>query len=119
MTRSMEDLTLQPIPDADPLRALLPLLGSIAREIEERSLALEALLVARGRIRAGPSRAALDAECAEHRRELRHARAELEQLGCDVVSARPCVFCVTTADGRDLGLLYWEAGTAESPATRE
>jgi hypothetical protein len=98
-------------PDVDRIRALTPLLAAIAREIEERSAALEALLVRRSQCSArDPERTSLEAECAAHRRELRHARKELERLHCGIVSTHPCVFCVAVGEGRNLGLVYWEAG---------
>jgi len=80
----------------DRLRAtrLLPLLNSITREIEERSLALAAL-----EERLSPEEGLpflsedelhdLQAEAATHRRELRHAKEELLSLGCSIVGTEP------------------------------
>jgi hypothetical protein len=95
-------------PGARRAVALGPLLAAIGREVSERSEALAPLLVRRERARLAPAeRALLEAECALHRRELRHCYGELERLGCRVVGWRPLVFLVDArCEGED-GVLFW------------
>ena len=93
-------------------RALAPLLDSISREIEERSLALEAL---EGRIHelknspfyAGELRA-LEAEVAAHRREMRLCHDELERLGCTVLGTTPITIRIPTLVGKKRRSLVWQ-----------
>jgi hypothetical protein len=88
--------------------AISPLLVSIGREIRERSDALAVLLVERQRERRDPrARALLDAECASHRRELRHTYKELERLGCQLVCSRPHAFRVEAGPDQADGVLFW------------
>lgn len=67
--------------------ALLPLLDSILREIEDRAKSLSVL---EHRRESGsdpdesPASLHMIADIANHKRELRHARQELEQLGCSL-----------------------------------
>jgi len=101
--------------ELDRIRALLPLLGAIAGEIEERSELLAQLLVERGCLRdereaSRARRRLLDAECALHRRELRQARRELWQLGCLIVSTQPCTFCISVGQGKERSVVFWQVG---------
>ncbi len=104
----------------DPGRALelLPLLSTIGREIEERSVALERLerrierLITRSgdrdRIRS------MEAEAAVHRRELRACRSELERLGCSVVGMTPLTIRIPTREGETRKSLVWQKGSGPS-----
>jgi hypothetical protein len=73
--------------------ALLPLLHSIAGEIRERTCELEHVEALLAQAEAGERPRAdvhdLVARAAHERRELRHARAELERLGCTIVGTAP------------------------------
>jgi len=99
------------------VKAFLPLLESIGREIEERAQALGDLLVRRSHLH--PSQRALrrlmDAECSEHRRELRQAQHELERMGCLLVSTRPCTFCIALGQGPDATVLFWRMNEPLEP----
>lgn len=79
--------------DLTRARELLPLLSSIGREIEERTKLLEGLEARIEQLtKASPDSESLRlfvAEAANHRREIRMARAELERLGCRVVGTAP------------------------------
>jgi len=79
--------------DRERAIALLPLLNSITREIRERTIQLERVEARIERAEAGePVRGSvreLVARAALHRRELRHARSELERLGCSIVGTAP------------------------------
>src|SRR5262245_18595664 len=100
------------------LAALRPLLASIGREVAERTTALNELVVRRSRQR-GRSPAAdavLDAQCAEHRRQLVRVQEELASLGCELVSTQTCVFCVFVGTGRQASLLFWRADTSTDVA---
>ena len=94
---------------------LLPLLDVITREISERSVAVRRLTrrVTELRELNGPQAELLDleAELAGHKRELRHARTELESLGCAVDDAHPLRIMIRGSDGTfDRGYL-WDVGT--------
>ena len=82
---------------------LRPLLEAIAREIEERTAAIERLDRAgrrQGNKGMDPrSRAENTAQLANHKRELRHAIEELEALGCTVDPAEPLTVLVPGPDG--------------------
>lgn len=89
--------------------ALRPLLASLGRELRERTQRLGVLLVELGRTpedRRG-QRDVLAAECADHRRALRRAHAELEQLRCQLVCTSPLVFCVDGGRGVESNVLFW------------
>ena len=78
--------------DLTSARELLPLLSSIGREIEERTKLvedLEARIEQLTRSKDDESLRLSVAEAANHRREIRLARAELERLGCRVVGTAP------------------------------
>lgn len=84
-----------------------PLLAAIGRELRERTEALGRLLVERERLEHEERAVArLDAECAAHRSELRHAHQELARLGCRLVSLHPTVFSVGTG-GLPERSLFW------------
>jgi hypothetical protein len=84
-------------------QSLRPLLEAIAREIEERTAAIERLT--RAPRRSGNkgldprSQAETTAQLAHHKRELRHAIEELESLGCTVDPAEPLTVLVPGPDG--------------------
>jgi len=89
----MESLEPTSTSGAQRALALVPLLASIGRELQERSDALATLLVQREhRRRRNDPPGAVDAECATHRGELRRIHQELEGLGCRLVSLRARVF---------------------------
>ena len=88
---------------------LLPLLESIAREFQERGEALQALEARIRRLVDGESDQ-LVAEAAEHKRELRHARKELELLGCSVIGEEPLTFRIPGRVGRDRKSFLWQSG---------
>ena len=98
---------------------LLPLLRSIGREIEERTVALEALERRIGRHpefpRENPERGALVAEAATHRRELRRARSELQRFGCSVLGLAPLTIRIPGRDGEAKKSFVWQTG---DPALR-
>lgn len=80
--------------DEEGIARLVPFLESIAREVAERDEALDRIeralvdLERRGLGRS-PQAVQLIAEAALHRRELRSAGAELERVGCALLSRRP------------------------------
>jgi hypothetical protein len=85
---------------------LLPLVRSIAREITERSDAIEALeermLALRGRVKNGtPSDEYLNlqSEISNQRREARLSRLELSRLGCSLDEDRPLRVLIPGVDG--------------------
>jgi hypothetical protein len=103
--------------ERDQVSGLTRLLGSIAREIEERSRALEVL---EARIEALASLELydpetlrnLEAEAAVHRRQLRLTRAEPSRLGCSLVGVDPPTFRIPGRLGR-MGAtksLVWQRG---------
>ena len=90
-----------------PQRAeqLLPILRSIAREIGERTRAIEGLeeslespTPARGRSARAPQ--GLSAELAHHRREFRFAKQELARFGCTLSEDRPLSILIPGEDGQ-------------------
>ena len=91
--------------ERDQVSGLTQLLGSIAREIEERSRALEVL---EARIDAlskldlydPETLRNLEAEAAVHRRQLRLTRTELSRLGCSLVGVDPPTFRIPGRVGR-------------------
>jgi len=101
--------------DEQEALAMLPLLGSITREIMERTNALELLEIEIDALRSmTPSdedtlRTAV-AEAATHRRELRHAKKELERLGCSVVGTEPLTLRIPGKVGEARKSFVWQAG---------
>ena len=83
-------------------RRLLPLVRSIGQEIVEREARLETF-------GSGEDHETV-AETAIQRRELRHAYAELEKLGCSVVGHEPLTLRIPAErNGRTRSLL-WQLG---------
>jgi len=95
-------------------RALAPLLASIGRELAERGTRMAELEARLTELHASPHHEAepraLEAEAAIHRRELRHCRAELVQLGCSVVGTSPLTIRIPTRVGGASRSLVWQAG---------
>ncbi len=87
---------------------LLPLLGSIGREIEERAAALAELESKLESETEG--RHNMAAEAAAHRRGLRLARAELERLGCSVLGTTPLTFRIPGRVGEANHSFVWQSG---------
>ncbi len=94
---------------------LLPLLGAIGREIQERT---QTLALLEDRIERVSSKTRSDhhevlglvAEAAEQRRGIRLAKAELDRLGCSVVGTAPLTFRIPGRVGRDKHSFVWQAG---------
>lgn len=101
--------------DRSDAHSLLPLLGSIAHEIQERSEQLERLET---RIEEHSSKPSPDqdklynwvAEAAAHRRGLRLAKQELDRLGCSVVGMEPLTFRIPGKDGEGKHSFVWQSG---------
>jgi hypothetical protein len=95
-------------------RALAPLLDSIGRELAERGTRLAELEARLAESHTSPTGEAevraLQAEVMTHRRELRHLRTELEQLGCSVVGTTPLTIRIPTRVGGASRSLVWQAG---------
>jgi len=87
---------------------LLPLLGSIGREIQERTEALAEL--ERRLETASEGRHNLVAEAAAHRRGIRQARAELDRLGCSVLGTTPLTFRIPGRVGEADKSFVWQSG---------
>ncbi|MEQ1892312.1 MAG: DUF2203 family protein [Planctomycetota bacterium] len=98
--------------DPKHARALAPLLDSISGEIEERSLALEALEGRIHELKNSPFYAQelrmLEAEAAAHRRELHQCRNELERLGCTVLGTTPITIRIPTMVGKQRKSVVWQ-----------
>ena len=97
----------------EELTGLLPLLASIAREIEERTACLESIesaLASSPFAEPGDGPPNLVAEAATHRRELRMARQELERLGCSVVGTTPLTFRIPGRVGEVNKSFVWQTG---------
>ena len=95
---------------------LLPLLRSIAREIQERTTQiarLDGLVTSLRSVGSGLHADEIvnhQAEAATHKRGLRSALLELERLGCSVEETRPLTIRIPGAFGdRDNGYA-WRAG---------
>jgi len=93
---------------------LLPLLGAIGREIEER---LESLAMLEERIETLGSLPGRKgelhrhaAEAATHRRGIRLARQELERLGCSVLGMAPLTFRIPGRVGEAKHSFVWQTG---------
>lgn len=103
--------------DPKHARALAPLLDSISREIEERSLALELVEGRIQELKNSPFYAeemhALEAEAAAHRREIRLCRTELERLGCTVLGTTPITIRIPTLVGKQRRSVVWQHLTAD------
>ena len=85
------------VPTAIRLR---PLLREIAKELDERYIAIRLLEVRLGRRDCSPaSRASMVARLAEHRRGYRLAVGELEGLGCELDGGFPALIRVPAAAG--------------------
>ena len=93
---------------------LLPLLGAIGREIQERAEALEALEAKIEEWTGQPDRSedarSAVAEAAAHRRGLRLAKAELERLGCSVLGTEPLTFRIPGRVGEATQSFVWQTG---------
>jgi len=95
---------------------LLPLLGSIGREIEERTLALEEIerqLESISQLSSGERNEEyyeLVADAAAHRRGLRLANQELERLGCSVLGTAPVTFRIPGRVGEANRSFVWQTG---------
>lgn len=79
--------------DARNADQLIPLLRSVQREIRERADEIRGLRVRLTNLTRGQgdveATRALQAELANHKREIRLARKELERLGCAIDEERP------------------------------
>ena len=101
--------------DEQQALAILPLLGSITQEIQERTLAVELLEIEIDMLRSvkpvdeDALRTAV-AEAATHRRELRQANKELERLGCSVVGTEPLTLRIPGKVGEARKSFVWQAG---------
>jgi hypothetical protein len=107
----------EPIYDRRRATELLPLLNAISREIVERSRALEALeermSPREGMPELGEAELAnLVAEAAGHRRELRHAKEELEALGCSIVGTEPITIRIPGQLGKERRSFVYQTGDA-------
>jgi len=102
-------------------RVLVPLLESIAREVAERDRVLDRIeraLAELEKARLGASALAvrLIADAAVQRRELRHASAELQRLGCVLIHRRPPTIYVTGEKAGNGALWLWQ--TSDGSASR-
>ncbi|MBI5362781.1 MAG: DUF2203 family protein, partial [Planctomycetes bacterium] len=88
--------------DREKAERLVPLLRSITREIRERSEVIErldrAIGGARGDARAGHA-ARWELRLVEHRRSLRDAERELEELGCTLDEDHPLRILIPGSNG--------------------
>lgn len=103
---------------------LLPLLSAIGREMRERETQLRLIENELAFLEATPldidetpsAREAyaqsLIAEVANHRRELRHAEKELDQLGCTVVGHSPLTIRIPGRVGETKHSFVWQTGDA-------
>ncbi len=96
--------------------ALAPLLDSIGRELEERAARLAEIetrmqaLRAKDEPRRTEELTSLEGEAASLRRELRHCREELENLGCSVVGTTPLTVRIQTHVGNARRSHVWQHG---------
>lgn len=108
------------------VQRLLPLLRSISTELRERSDAIEDLdqrlleIQSKGGARRKKSDEWLDAQAAlaNHRRELRHAQAELSKLGCVQDQDHPLRILIPGSEG-DLEHGYTWDGVADTLKSNE
>lgn len=96
-------------------KRLLPLLESIADELQDRAAALRGIESRLRRLQGSrrdtvTEKSLLIAEAAEQRRELRHVREELEQLGCSVIGEAPLTFRIPVSAEEGRRSLLWQAG---------
>jgi hypothetical protein len=101
--------------EQEEVLGLLPLLGSIGREIEERTAALEEIEARIESLSEAFSTKRVDlqiliAEAAAHRRGIRLARKELERLGCSVVGTTPLTFRIPGRVGEANHSFVWQTG---------
>ena len=101
--------------EATAAKALLPLLDSIRRELEERGETLARIEERIDSLAHGPcSREAeqrfLLAEASAERRELRRCHRELERLGCSVLGTKPLTIRIPTVEGATKKSLVWQHG---------
>ncbi|MEY2786452.1 MAG: hypothetical protein RL277_2664 [Planctomycetota bacterium] len=107
--------------DTTSVQRLLPLLRSISMELRERSDAIENLdqrvleLGGRNAKRRKKSDALLDVEAdlANHRRELRHTQGELTKLGCVQDQDHPLRILIPGSDGEIEHGFTWD-GVADT-----
>ena len=88
--------------DRDRARKLIPLLGSITQEINERVHEARILQGRLAKIEGGPvcdEFMNLKAKLAVHRRELRHSAKELDRLGCVMDEEEPGQIRIPGSDG--------------------
>ena len=94
--------------------SLLPLLRSIGREIEERTAMIERLEQEIERLqpqnRPTQKGRALIADVATQRRELRHAREELQRFGCSVLGTAPLTIRIPGRGGEAKKSFVWQTG---------
>jgi hypothetical protein len=98
--------------EPNPFR-FLPLLRSIAAEIQDRSAALARIEKALFEITGSPRHREererqLVAEGSAHRRELRLARREVERLGCTVVGTEPLTLRIPIHTRAPFRSLLWQ-----------
>ena len=101
--------------DRRSARELLPLLGAIGRELQERREALERLEARLERLKQEPHSdpdevRELVAETASHRLGLRLARNELDRLGCSVVGTEPLTIRIPGRVGEARRSFVWQTG---------
>lgn len=100
--------------DPADAEALTPLLDSIGSELEERGDRIAEMEERIAELRASPFYSEeihlLEAECALHRRELRHCIKELERLGCSIVGTTPLTIRIPTRNGKRTRSLVWQQG---------
>ena len=94
---------------------LSPLLRSIAREMQERTRALNLLEHRMEMLAADPypdrdETNNLVAEIATHKRELRQAEKELRNLGCSVVGTEPLAIRIPGRIGNTRRSFVWQQG---------
>jgi len=99
---------------------LLPLLGAIGREMQERTEALTRLEKQIETLSDAPNVDSDDdltnrlhskiAEAAAHRRGLRLAKQELERLGCSVVGTEPLTIRIPGRVGEAKHSFVWQTG---------
>ena len=93
---------------------LLPLLSSIGREIEERSVRLADLEAQIQRVQKNPKASEkarkLIAEAAVQRREIRHATEELQRFGCSVLGTDPVTIRIPGRADEGKKSFVWQTG---------
>lgn len=93
---------------------LLPLLGAIGREIQERAEALQTLEAKIEEWTGRPEQAEefrrAVADAAAHRKGLRLAKGELERLGCSVLGTEPLTFRIPGRVGEANQSFVWQTG---------